>query len=187
MKYRRDPFGNFFEIQKQIDQIFDAFIEGQVTAGPPASVNPEQQFWRPPMDVYEAADAFIVRVELPGVDPEDEVEIELTESVLTIRGTRRDRSREKKQHYHLAEINYGGFERAVALPEAIDDDGELVANYDDGFLEITLPKVAPPVAKTIPVQTKRPEQPRTIEAEERQEGPSLPGGDTAASSEEDEG
>ena len=187
MKYRRDPFGNFFEIQKQIDQIFDAFIEGRAAAGPPASVNPDQQFWRPPMDVYEAADAFIVRVELPGVNPDDEVEIELTDSVLTIRGTRRDRSREKTQHYHLAEINYGGFERAVALPQAIDDDGELTANYADGFLEVTLPKVAPPVAKTIPVQMERPEQPRTIDADESQEGPSLPGGDDAASPEEDEG
>lgn len=186
MKYRRDPFGNFFEIQKQIDQIFDAFIEGQVATGGHASVNPDQQFWRPPMDVYEAADAFIVRVELPGVDPEDEVEIELTENVLTIRGTRRDRSREKKQHYHLAEINYGAFERAVALPEAIDDDGELAANYDDGFLEVTLPKVEPPVAKTIPVQMKQPEEPITIDAEERREDPSLPAGDGVASSEEAE-
>ena len=186
MKYRRDPFGNFFEIQKQIDQIFDAFIEGRAAAGPPASVNPDQQFWRPPMDVYEAADAFIVRVELPGVNPDDEVEIELTDSVLTIRGTRRDRSREKKQHYHLAEINYGGFERAVALPQAIDDDGALAANYDDGFLEITLPKVSPPVAKTIPVQTKPARPTIDIDAEGRHEGPSLPGGDDAASSEEAE-
>ncbi len=186
MKYRRDPFGNFFEIQKQIDQLFDAFIEGQAAGGPPAAVNPDAQFWRPPMDIYEAAHAFIVRVELPGVDPEDEVEIELTENVLTIRGTRRDRSREKKQHYHLAEINYGNFERAMALPEAIDDDGELAANYDDGFLEITLPKVAPPVAKTIPVQTKPPRSPITIDAEDPHEGPLLPGGDDATSSEEGE-
>ncbi len=186
MKYRRDPFGNFFEIQKQIDQLFDAFIEGQAAGGPPTAVNPDAQFWRPPMDIYEAAHAFIVRVELPGVDPEDEVEIELTENVLTIRGTRRDRSREKKQHYHLAEINYGTFERAVALPEAIDDDGELAASYDDGFLEITLPKVAPPVAKTILVQTKAPRSPITIDAEDRHEGHSLPGGDDLASSEEAE-
>jgi HSP20 family protein len=184
MKYRRDPFGNFFEIQKQIDQLFDAFIDGHAPGGQPTAVNPDQQFWRPPMDVYEAADAFIVRVELPGVDPDDEVEIELTENVLTIRGTRRDRSREKKQHYHLAEINYGNFERAVALPEAIDDDGALAANYDDGFLEITLPKVEPPVSKTIPVQTKQPQQPITIDAEEPHDGPSLPGGDGDASSEE---
>ncbi|MDA1192801.1 MAG: Hsp20/alpha crystallin family protein, partial [Candidatus Poribacteria bacterium] len=137
MKYRRDPFGEFFEVQKQIDQVFDYFQERSM-----ASLHPERNFWRPPIDVYETAETFIVRVELPGIRPDEDVKVELADNVLTIRGHRRDRSSRKKQHYHIAEINYGPFERMIALPDAIDEDASPIAHYEDGFLEVVLPKEA---------------------------------------------
>ena len=119
MKYRRNPFGDFFEIQKQVDQRFDSFFQEPSASSTLAA---RSDHWRPPMDVYETGDTFIVRVELPGIEPEQDVQIELVDNVLTIRGYRRDRSQRNKQHYHLAEVSYGPFERAVRLPVTMSSD-----------------------------------------------------------------
>ena len=128
MKYRRNPFGDFFEIQKQVDQRFDSFFQEPSASSTLAA---RSDHWRPPMDVYETGDTFIVRVELPGIEPEQDVQIELVDNVLTIRGYRRDRSQRNKQHYHLAEVSYGPFERAVRLPDAIDDENDSATWFGD--------------------------------------------------------
>jgi HSP20 family protein len=92
--------------------------------------------------------AYVLRAELPGIDPEKDVEVSLENDMLTIRGERREETKEKNRR----EFHYGSFRRTVSLPKGADADN-ITASYTDGVLEVRVPtttEVAPSVR--IPVQ-----------------------------------
>lgn len=95
--------------------------------------------WSPPTDVYESEDAYIVRVEVGGMRG-SEFEITLEDGFLTISGTRPDVP--ERRAYQQMEIRFGRFSTSVGLPGPINVD-ESRANYEDGFLTVTLPKAKP--------------------------------------------
>ena len=95
--------------------------------------------WSPPTDVYETEDAIIVRVEVAGMREED-FEIALEDGFLKISGTRPDVP--ERRAYHQMEIRFGKFSTAVGLPAPVNVD-KSHAEYEDGFLTITLPKARP--------------------------------------------
>ncbi len=101
------------------------------------------QYWRPPTDLFELEDRYQVRVEIAGMREED-FEITLDETILTIRGTRQDTP--ERRAYHQLEINYGEFVTAVEIP-GLYTAAEVVAEYVNGFLWITLPKPQPKTIK----------------------------------------
>ena len=140
---------HFFQMQKEIDRLFDDFIE------PSQDIATETTHWRPPMDIYETVDSFVVKIEIAGIEPEEDVKIQLNRNVLTVKGYRQDRTALKKEHYHQAELNYGPFERSLVLPNVLAEDVEPVASYEDGFLEIYIPKVKQDRPKEIVVQVKK--------------------------------
>ena len=92
------------------------------------------------MDIYETVDSFVVKLEVAGIDPENDVKIRLEEDSLIIRGFRQDKTELKKQHYHQAGLSYGHFERRVVLPNVHVEEVTPTASYDNGFLEIKIPK-----------------------------------------------
>ncbi len=94
--------------------------------------------WRPPADLYETPDAFVVKAELAGV-PEDEIDITVYHDALVVEGVRRCECPEDAR-YHAAEIRYGPFLLEVPFPLAIDRNA-VAARHQDGFLCITLPKI----------------------------------------------
>ncbi|GBC99880.1 Spore protein SP21 [bacterium HR17] len=94
--------------------------------------------WLPPMEVAETADAYIVRLEVPGVRPED-IEVTLQDGVLTVRGKRERHDEQKGETYHLVERAYGEFVRSLELPGTVKEDA-IEATYKDGILELRLPK-----------------------------------------------
>jgi len=95
--------------------------------------------WRPPTDVYEREDAYVVMVEVAGMRG-GEFTVNLENRVLWIRGTRGDTAVTKA--YHQMEIAYGEFESAVGIPAPVDPT-RIEAVYADGFLKVTLPKTTP--------------------------------------------
>ena len=95
--------------------------------------------WSPPTDVYETEDLIIVRVEVAGMRDED-FEIALEDGFLIISGTRPDVP--ERRAYQQMEIRFGKFSTAVGLPGPVDVD-KSHAEYEDGFLTITLPKAKP--------------------------------------------
>jgi HSP20 family protein len=109
--------------------------------------------FRPNMDVYysKAAGAMIVELELAGVDP-DSVRLEAHDRVLRVRGQRVHRSAADKV-YQQMEIPYGPFERRVHLPLEVDAN-EATAQFEDGFLRITLPVAPAPEARRIPINQR---------------------------------
>jgi len=133
-------------LQKELDRVFDSFVE------PHQTVTAESTHWLPPMDIYETVDNFIVKIEVAGIKPEEDVRIQLNQNILKITGYRRDRTQLKKQHYHQAELNYGPFERSIVLPNVLAEDVEPKANYENGFLEIQIPKIKQDPPKEIVVQ-----------------------------------
>ncbi len=95
--------------------------------------------WSPPTDGYETEDAFVVRVEIAGMR-EDDFEVVLDNNVLLITGARPDLP--GRRAYHQMEIRFGKFATAIDIPEAANAE-DAVAQYKDGFLVVTLPKIKP--------------------------------------------
>lgn len=92
--------------------------------------------WRPPTDVYETEDAFVVVVEVAGMRGA-EISVTYDKGALSIRGLRADKGEMKA--YHQMEIAYGEFETKIKLPRRIEQD-EIEATYSDGFLRVVMPK-----------------------------------------------
>jgi HSP20 family protein len=91
---------------------------------------------------------YTVRAELPGLDPEKDVQISVSDGVLTIRAERR----EETQTRYRSEFRYGSFERSVRLPSNADEQGAR-ATYNKGILEITVPLRAQPEPRRIQINT----------------------------------
>ena len=90
--------------------------------------------------------AYIVRAELPGLDPEKDVHLSVSHGFLTIRAERKEETQTK----HRTEFRYGMFQRSVQLPETAEED-KVDAHYKDGILEVTVPLKAQPEPKTIAI------------------------------------
>jgi HSP20 family protein len=117
------------------------------------------EVWAPRADVYETADAVVIKVCVAGLEPNQmDLTLSADSKFLTLRGVRveQDEDKAERTRYHQLEVYYGPFERVVLLPPdvPIDRDG-LAATYKDGFLKITLPKVRK--AKAIKVQVEEPD------------------------------
>lgn len=98
-------------------------------------------------EVIETAASIIVRVEIPGVAKED-CRVTIEGNTLYIRGEKRLESREQSDYYHVIERAYGSFQRAVALPYAVDGD-RAEARFENGVLTVTLPRLDLPTGKRV--------------------------------------
>lgn len=96
--------------------------------------------WRPPTDIYETEDNFIIKVEIAGMREED-IEVAVENNLLLISGNRLDVP-EQKAYYHQMEIQSGKFEIAAEIPVPVDVE-QAGAVYKDGFLTVILPKSIP--------------------------------------------
>jgi HSP20 family protein len=83
---------------------------------------------------YVEEGTYVLRAEMPGIDPDKDVELNLLDDVLTIRGERTEEQKERNRH----EFHYGSFERAVRLPRGTKAE-DIKANYSDGVLELRIP------------------------------------------------
>jgi HSP20 family protein len=95
--------------------------------------------WAPELDVFEKGGEFIVRADVPGLK-RDDIHVEITGTELTITGERKLEKEEKEKGYYRTERSYGGFRRAVALPEGVKVD-VAQASIRDGVLEVKMPIV----------------------------------------------
>jgi HSP20 family protein len=99
-------------------------------------VQPSGRLWNPSADVYRSQDGWIVKVDLAGICSDD-LEIEITGSILAIRGCRRDTSYREGFVYHQMEITYSRFEKTIQFPAPIEG-ASIARDYSDGFLIIKL-------------------------------------------------
>ena len=136
------PFG--LTAQKELSRFFNETLPA-IFGGQEAST----RTWAPPVDIYETDNTLVLKADLPGVDPKD-VEVRVENGILYLKGERKFEKEEKKENYHRIERSYGVFTRSFALPNSIDTD-HVTAEYKDGQLIQTLPKLEKAKPKTIPI------------------------------------
>jgi HSP20 family protein len=129
---RWDPFRELASLQERLDRMFRDIDRTRV----------EQNFisshWTPPVDIFEAGDLFIIKLEIPEVDKES-IDITMEEHELTITGARKIEQGTEGEQYLRMERGYGTFTRSFSLTQAIDASG-IMASIKDGILRIELPK-----------------------------------------------
>lgn len=131
-----EPFRSF---HREIDRLFDEF--SRELHWP--RLFREGEGAMPQIDVSETDEGLTVTAELPGMDEKD-IEVDLTNNVLTFKGEKKVEKEEKKADYHVRERSYGAFSRSVQVPFEVDAD-KVDASFTKGILTITLPR--PPQAK----------------------------------------
>jgi HSP20 family protein len=130
---RWEPVRELNTIQGEINRLFNSFFDTPVAAGEGAG-----RRWLPAMDLVEADDHYMLRADLPGLS-EDDVSIEVEDSVLTISGERKAEHEQRGEGYHRLERSYGAFARSLTLPGGVDPDA-VQASFDRGVLEVRIPK-----------------------------------------------
>jgi len=130
---RRDPFKDLLFLQDRMSRIFDEALTRY--KGCPENAT---GMWHPPVDIYETEEKIVLKAELPGLEIGD-VEIEVEDSTIVIKGERRFEKNLNEENYHRMERFYGSFHRVFTLPYAVDSSG-IRANLKDGVLKITVPK-----------------------------------------------
>ena len=134
---RWDSSRELSSLQAEMNRLFHTFFETP-TSGGGTGGNSGLRRWHPAMDLVETDEHFVLRADLPGVD-ENDVKVELEDSVLSISGDRRHEQEAKKGGYYRIERATGSFARTLTLPEGIDADA-VQASFDKGVLEVRIPK-----------------------------------------------
>ena len=138
------PFRDLDSLQGDMNRLFDRFFDGGRNGR-------AARRWIPAMDLVETDDHLVLRADLPGMSEKD-VNIEIKDGVLTISGERKAEHEEKGEGFHRVERASGRFSRSLSLPDGVDPK-EVDANFNDGVLEVRVPK--PEERK--PVTAVRPE------------------------------
>ncbi len=128
---RWDPFDDLASLRESMDKLFEEFTTQRPRTAAPA-------VWPPAVEVFETPHDVVVRAELPGIDPKN-VDIQVTEDRLTIKGEAKAEQEDKGRNYYMRELRYGSFVRSLALPGGVQGD-EAKASYKNGILEIKIPK-----------------------------------------------
>jgi HSP20 family protein len=138
---RRDT-NPFSFLQQEIDRLFEG-----VTRNIPGLATTTM----PSMDISETDKAIEITAELPGLEKKD-VELNMAENVLTIRGEKKNEREEKNKDYHLVERSYGAFSRSVELPAGVKVE-DISAEIANGVLKVTVQKPAPKQTKQIEIKS----------------------------------
>ena len=133
---RNDPFDIFSR--------FGDFFEREPFLSPAARTE-----WMPPVDIRETDEGYVFHMDVPGLKPED-LDVELHEGVLSIRGTRSEETKKEDKGYVRMERRQGSFSRQFRVPTNAQAES-LKAQVKDGVLTIEVPKGAPGVARKVPI------------------------------------
>ena len=147
-------------LRTEMDRLFDRFASGwgmpslrRMFEGEPA-FRYESLFSvpSPAVDIAEDEVGYKVMAELPGMS-EKEIEVILSDSMLTLKGEKKAETEQKDKNFHLTERCYGAFQRSFALPEGVDRD-KISAGFAKGVLTISMPKTATAKAAAKKIEVK---------------------------------
>ncbi|MDP1846812.1 MAG: Hsp20/alpha crystallin family protein [Solirubrobacteraceae bacterium] len=157
---RWDPLRDIDSLQGEMNRLFSTFFDTPTNRG--ANGGGVTRRWIPAMDLIEAGEHFVLKADLPGMTEAD-VNIELENNVLTISGERRAELEDKHEGYYRLERTSGAFARSLTLPEGVDA-GAVSAAFDNGVLEVRIPKPEQAKPKRVQIAVGGGE-PRTIEGD----------------------
>jgi HSP20 family protein len=140
----RAPWRHMHQLRQELDRLFE-----------PYGANDDQSSvatcdWTPPVDIKEEQERYVLRADLPGVDPK-EIEIIAENGILTIRGNRPGETHDNRVGYSRIERPRGSFHRRFSLPDTADLE-HIAARGAQGVLEISIPKATHTLSRTIKVE-----------------------------------
>lgn len=130
------PFAFMRRFPEEMDRLFEDFGFGRGGLVPSLGRGFDQALWSPQVEMFEREGRLVVRADLPGMK-KDDVNVEITDDAVIIRGERRDESEENREGYYHSERSYGSFYRSIPLPEGVNAD-QADATFRNGVLEITM-------------------------------------------------
>ena len=143
---RWEPAREMMTLREAMDRLFDdAFTH-------PLSARDGWSASTPAIDMYQTDDEIVVKASLPGIKA-DEVQINITGDVLTLKGEVKHEEEKNDKAWHIREQRWGSFQRSVALPTNVVSD-KAKAEFENGILTITLPKAEEVRPRTITVNAK---------------------------------
>jgi HSP20 family protein len=142
---RWNPFDELATLRNELDRLSPRFTAPET----------DEMFasrWAPATDIIETPDALVMKTELPGLTDKD-VSVEIENGMITIRGERKHEEETKDKGYLRVERSYGKFVRTFALPNDVEID-KINATFDNGLLELTIPRKAEARPKTVRLNVK---------------------------------
>lgn len=125
-----DIKGDFKSFGKRVNKLFDDLVGGE-----------GKNDFKPSVDIYETEKAFVVLVELAGIDKKD-VKLQVKDNNLHIKGVRTRSDGAEQMNFYKKEIHYGEFSRSFSIPEGIGLE-HIKASYNQGLLSVSFPKELP--------------------------------------------
>lgn len=125
------PFRELEKFRRDFDDLFE-----RLTGYGPVRGR-EREAFVPALESFIEGGKIVVRIDVPGIDPKD-IEVKVAGDLLTVRGSREEKTEKKKRDFIQREVHYGSFVRTLKLPEGVKAD-DIKATYSDGVLELTAP------------------------------------------------
>lgn len=144
---RWDPFRDVLALQNRMNSLFQDINRAEGDALTTAA-------FVPPVDIYEDEHKIALKLEVPGMK-ENDLDIQLENNVLTVKGERKFEKEEKEENFHRIERRYGSFYRSFTIPNTVNPES-VKASYDAGVLQIELQKRAEAKPKQIKVSVGGP-------------------------------
>lgn len=144
------PYWTTRTLASDLFEEMDRFFNDWSRVTPETKVYDERTF-HPACEVSESDEHYLMSVDLPGMKKED-IKIEMSDNLLTISGERKREQTEKNQKIQRHEKSYGFFKRSFTLPNSIEAD-KVEAHYENGVLELYLPKVQAARPRSIEIQS----------------------------------
>jgi HSP20 family protein len=141
---RWDPFRDVLALQNRMNSIFQEYNRQQ------AEGDVSTAAFVPPVDIYEDEHKIVLKLEVPGMK-ESDLDIQLENQVLTVKGERKFEKEEKEENFHRIERRYGSFYRSFTIPNTVNPES-VKAGYDAGVLRIELQKRQEAKPKQIKVE-----------------------------------
>jgi HSP20 family protein len=143
------PFRELEEMERRFDDLFSWPSLPAMWRRMPGV----EMAWAPAIDVFEKDDRFVVKAEVPGMKEAD-IDVSVVGNRLIIKGERKAESEVEKEDYYYSERSYGSFSRSIDIPSHVDAK-KIEASYDDGVLEINLPKTPGVKPQKVSVSAKK--------------------------------
>ena len=135
----------FDTLRREVDRLFEDFTLIPFRLPLRRPMFHFEPFWQadswvahPAIDLVERDNAYELTAEMPGLNQKN-IEVDVANGVLTVKGQKEEDKVEKKQDYHLRERRFGSFTRSIRIPETVDAD-KIEATFKNGVLNVTLPK-----------------------------------------------
>ena len=154
-----------FAFQKEVNHLFDSFFQesnlgGLLGPGLGLGLNSSAFFERnwdpltPKMDIAEFEDRLVVTAEMPGLT-ENDFDVTIQGNLLSIKGEKKQESEDREKGWYRVERHFGSFSRSIPLPYEVDQES-IAAQYKNGVLTVTLPKLSVPEASAKRIDVKGP-------------------------------